>query len=668
MASNTDHPVWMPSEQIIQEANVTHFISWLNQMRQTKLSNYNDLWQWSVHHSEPFWLAIWDYFQINYTGSRHPVTNNRNMPKTVWFENANLNYADHVFKQAQSKQAAIVSINDADNRTELSWAELKQKTASLAHTLQAMGLKPGDRVGAFLSNTPESVIAFLACASIGAIWSICSPNMGEAAVLDRLFQIKPRIIIATDSYQNAGEHFDRLALLKNIIKAMSCVEQLILFPATHHNHRKNTSYQDAFNIPTTLWNEATSVHADFNPVFLPFNHPLWVVYSSGTTGLPKAMVHSQGGVLLEHLKGLAFHIDLKPNDRFHWFSNTSWMMWNFQVSGLLLGASIYLFDGNPIKPDPYCLWNIAANESLTYLGAGAPYFSFCQKKGISPKSISDFTHLRGIGSTAAPLSADTLVWILEQVKHTWVAPMSGGTDIVSAFVGGVPTLPVFADEMQCRWLGAKIESFNESSNSVIDEVGELVCTQPLPSMPSFFWEDTHFQRYQDSYFSMYPNVWRHGDWVLLSKRGGVKILGRSDATINRNGIRMGTAELYRAVDRIPEVVDSLVIDIDQADQPTFIPLFVTLHPGIKLSQELKCTINQTIKQNLSSYHVPNVIWQVQDIPKTLSGKKMELPIKKIFLGATPHHVANPDTMENPESLNEYIDLAKTHQSGQQIKK
>jgi acetoacetyl-CoA synthetase len=638
-------PAWTPSPETVARARVTAFIDWLRAERGLDFDGYDALWRWSVGDLDAFWSAVWDYFAIPSPEPRGAALADARMPGASWFPGVRMNYVEQVFRHIDATRPAIVFRDESGRQREVAWAELRRQTAALAATLRRQGVGCGDRVVAFMPNTPETVVAFLAVASLGAIWSICSPDMGRVAVLDRFRQIAPKAMIAADGYRYGGKTHDRRALVHELLAELPSVDSLILLPAL--DPAAGTS-----GLPgATAWGEATAGDVQLAVEHVPFDHPLWVVYSSGTTGLPKPIVHGHGGVVVEHLKAIAFHLDLGPGDRYHWYSTTGWMMWNFQVGGLLAGCTICLFDGNPGYPDLNALWRFAGENRVDFFGAGAAFYASCQKTAIEPAQVADLTRLRGLGSTGSPLSPENYRWLLEHLRaDLWINPISGGTDLVSAFVGGVPTLPMHLGEMQCRCLGAKIEAYDEAGRPVTDEVGELVCTAPMPSMPLHFWNDAGNRRYLDSYFDTWPGIWRHGDWVRITPRGGAVIYGRSDATINRHGIRMGTSELYRAVEEFPEVVDSLVVDLEYLGKESYMPLFVVLRNGEALSADLVARLRERIKQALSARHVPNDIFAVPAIPRTLSGKKLELPIKKLLLGQPLEKVVNRDTLANPESL------------------
>ncbi|SAL81896.1 acetoacetyl-CoA synthetase [Caballeronia arvi] len=645
-------PAWSPSSDIIDHARVTQFMQWLEKERGLSFANYDALWQWSVNEIDAFWLALWQWAGIPSVQKPQVALAEASMPGATWFPGVQMNYVEQVFRHSAAGRPAIVFRNEAGEAGEMSWAELERQVAGLAASLRGMGVVRGDRVAAYLSNTPHAIVAFLAAASIGAIWSACAPDMGDLAVLDRFRQIEPKVMIAVDGYRYGGKEFDRLPVLCTLLEQLPSVEHVVVVPTLR-------GQDDCHGLSNAvMWAESISDNAlPLEVEHVPFEHPLWIVYSSGTTGLPKPIVHSQGGIVLEHVKLTTLHLDLHPGDRFFWQASTGWIMWNLQVGGLLAGATVCLFDGNPGYPDMNALWRFIGDAGVSFFGAGAAYFQACEKSAIKPRGVSDLPQLRAIGSTGSPLSPEGYRWILDRVGPIWINALSGGTDFAGCFVAGVPTLPVYLGEMQCRCLGARVEAFDDAGNAVVDEVGELVCTAPMPSMPLCFWNDKDNARYRDSYFDMYPDVWRHGDWVRITPRGGAIIYGRSDATINRHGIRMGTSELYRAVEDLPEVLDSMVVDLEYLGRESYMPLFVVLRPGAELTLALTASIRQRIKVALSARHVPNEVFQVSAIPRTLSGKKMELPIKKLLLGEPLAQVANPDTMANPESLSWFAQFA-----------
>jgi acetoacetyl-CoA synthetase len=646
-------PLWTPSPERIASANITAFARWLREQRRLSFPDYESLWTWSVTDLEGFWSAIWQYFDVRASRRSERVLADARMPGTVWFPGARLNLVDQVFRHRTAARPAIVFRNEAGERIEMGWDELHAQVCGLAASLRALGVAPGDRVVAYLPNIPATVVAFLAAASIGAVWSVCSPDMGPLAVLDRFRQIEPKVLIAADGYRYGGKAHDRRDVVAELRAALPTLAHTVGVPVL----------DPASPLPASIpWAQLVAARGDGATEQVAFDHPLWVVYSSGTTGMPKAIVHGHGGVLLEMLKGMALHNDLGPEDRFHWYSSTGWIMWNCQVGALLLGTTICPYDGNPGWPDFGALWRFVADERVTFFGAGAAFYANCLKAGIEPRRSVDLAALRTLGSTGSPLAPEAYRWVYESVKpDVWLNPISGGTDLAGVFVGGLPTVPLYEGEMQCRWLGARVEAWDDAGHPLLDLVGELVCAAPMPSMPLRFWNDPGGTRYRDSYFDMYPGIWRHGDWIRLVPRPqavGAVIYGRSDATINRHGIRMGTAELYRAVEAMPEVLDSMVVDLEYLGRESYMPLFVVLRPGVALDDALCARINGEIRRSLSARHVPNEIFAVAEIPRTLSGKKLELPIKKLLLGQPLEKVVNPDAMANPAALAWFVEFAR----------
>ena len=675
----------------LPEPQITRYTRWLAQHRglhfdATTPDGYDALWRWSVGDLRAFWGSIWDYFGVQSPTPFDTVLVDEVMPGARWFPGAQVNYTQQVFRHADAAHAAghpaIVFQNEGmQQRGELQhlgWAALRQQVASLAAQLKRLGVQPGDRVCAILPNTPHTAVAFLAVASVGAIWSICSPDMGPVAVLDRFVQIEPKLLIACDGYVYGGVEHKRLTVLQGLLDQLPSVRDVVLLRYLDAQAELKADAGRTVHDFDTLTADATPTLA---PTWLTFDHPLWVVYSSGTTGLPKPIVHGHGGVMLEGLKVFSLHNNLGPSactsDRFHWYSSTGWIMWNCQMAGLLNGTTICIYDGNPSgrqgQPDWNTLWRFAADAGVTFFGAGAAFYASCLKAGIEPATLADLSRLRAIGSTGSPLAIDSYRWVYEYMpkvdgRDIWLTPMSGGTDFAGAFVAGLATLPTVEGEMQCRCLGAGVEAWSEpdvtgKGQTLVDEVGELVCTKPMPSMPLYFWNDPDNRRYHDSYFDMYPGrdgtpaVWRHGDWIRITPRGGAIIYGRSDATINRHGIRMGTAELYRAVEALPEVLDSLVVDLEYLGRDSYMPLFVVLRDGLVLDDALTKRMRESIKTALTPRHVPNEIFQVSAIPRTLSGKKMELPVKKLLMGTPPEQVFKLDAMANADCVAWFVDFA-----------
>jgi acetoacetyl-CoA synthetase len=647
--------LWEPSEELKENANITRYMRWIEEEKGLSFDGYEELWEWSVTDLEGFWASIWEYFEVKASKPYEMVLGSREMPGTEWFPGAELNYAEHVFRNTRPDEPAVLHQSEIRPLSEVTWRELQSKTAALAAGLKALGVERGDRVVAYIPNVPEALVAFLACASIGAVWSSCSPDFGVGSVVDRFAQIEPKVLFAVDGYRYGGKDYDRIEVVARLQEEIPTLEKTVIVPYLKEE-------PDTSNLKdVVLWDELLAEHegAELRFEQVPFDHPLWVLYSSGTTGLPKAIVQGQGGILLEHLKKIHLHIDLKPEDRFFWFTTTGWMMWNIVVSGLLSGTTILLYDGNPGTPDLNVLWEFAEKTGMTCFGTSASYLTSCMKAGIEPGSDYDLSSLKSIGSTGSPLPPEGFDWAYKHVKEDlWLFSTSGGTDLCTAFVGGCPLLPVRTGELQCRSVGAKVEAYDEEGRPVIDEVGELVITEPMPSMPLYLWNDPDGERLRESYFDVYPGVWRHGDWIKITPRGSAVIYGRSDSTINRGGIRMGTSEIYRAVDKVEEVQDSLVVDVQKPNGDAYMPLFVVLEEGRELDDELVKKIKQSIRENTSPRHVPNEILAVHDIPRTLNGKKVEVPVKKILTGTPPEEAVSKDSLSNPDSLSFFLEHAE----------
>lgn len=647
--------LWSPSAEQVASTRLAAYMRWLESSRGLHFDAYQALWQWSVSELETFWESVWDYFDVQADGSREPVLASRDMPGANWYPNTRLNYAEHVFRNASSDRPALLARSEDEPVREVSWAELERLTGALAARLRAMGVGPGDRVASYLPNRPETVVAFLACASIGAVWSSCAPDMGATVVLDRFRQIEPKVLFATDGYSYNGKFHERAAVVEELVRELPSVQVVVHVPGPASRVRSAPEWRGC-----VAWREVVAQEAPLSFERVPFSRPLWIVYSSGTTGLPKGIVHSHGGIVLTHLKTMALQHDLRPGDRLLFLGSTGWIVWNLQVGALLTGASIVLYDGNPAWPDAEALWRFIDSQQVTLFGCGAAFLVNCMKDRLRPRDFAPLRALRAINSTGSPLPIDAYRWVYEAVKpDLWLASISGGTDIASGFVACAPTLPVTAGEIQCRELGVAAYAFDDAGRSVVDEVGELVVTKPMPSMPVFFWNDPDGRRYRESYFEQYPGIWRHGDWIRFTPGGTCVIYGRSDSTINRFGIRMGTAEIYRVVEEIPEVRDSLVVDLEYLGRPSFLPLFVVLQPGVVLDPALQERIRDQIRIKASARHVPNVVLQVEEVPRTLTGKKMEVPIRKLLLGAAPDKVAAPATMQNPASLQWFVAYAAT---------
>lgn len=732
MSSVINHNTHEPSDAAQFVPQIRLYQNWLRDQRGLSFDNYDALWRWSITELNAFWQSIWDYFDLQSPTPHTAALVKNTMPGAQWFRGAQVNYAQQAFRHVEAAHAAgfaaIISRNEKGVHRELSWPELKRQAASMALHLKAQGVQPGDRVAAYLPNVPEAMVAFMATVSIGGVWSICAPDMGTNAVLDRFAQIEPKVLIACDGVSYGGRDHDRLQVVREMRDALPTVKHLIVW----RNLYDTVALDNHIDFATTIQRDDEATQS-FEPLWLPFDHPLWIVYSSGTTGLPKPIVHGHGGTLVVALALKILHNDIgcsyHPNswgERYHWYSSTGWVMWNAQMSGLLNGTTCVIFDGNPggtkDKPDWSTLWRFAADTGVTFFGAGAAFFANCLKAGVDLTAMSALKRVRALGTTGSPLSEEAQRWGTAQFRalrsmnsenaiassvgadsfaagppqgqtapsggsedatassvgaDIWWCNISGGTDFAGAFIGGNRELPLVPGEMQCRLLGCAVESWNEQGQPVQGDVGELVCTQPIPSMPLYFWGDQNNTRYLSSYFDMYPAghgrmpgggdgsadmgpVWRHGDWLKITPSGSCVIYGRSDATINRHGLRMGTSELYSAVEALPEVLDSMVVDLEYLGRESYMPLFVALREDMTLDDALKTKLNDAIKTALSPRFVPNAIFQVKEIPRTLTGKKQELPIKKLMLGQPLEKVVNIDAMANPACLDWYVQLAKTH--------
>ncbi len=650
--------LWEPSAAAVEASNLTAYIDWLRAERGVDVTTYPDLWRWSVDDLEAFWNSIFDYYEVEYDGERGPALASREMPGAEWFPGVRLNWAERAFAGKLDTQVAILHASELRELDVLTWGELRRQVAAVAGGLRSLGVERGDRVVAYLPNIAEATVAFLATASIGAVWSSASPDFGAGSLIDRFAQIEPKLLLAVDGYRYGGKDFDRTPVVAQLQEAMPSLEHTVLLPYLDPEASADSGAATLEKV--TSWADLL-VRGEGNELTferVPFDHPLWVLYSSGTTGLPKAIVQGQGGILLEQLKKMHLHTNAKPGDRLFWFTTTGWMMWNFIVSGLLTEAAIVLYDGNPGHPDMGCLWDLAEKAQITTFGTSAAYISACMKAGVEPGAGRDLSRLRAVGSTGSPLAPEGFDWIYEHVgSDTWLFSTSGGTDLCTAFVGGVPTLPVYRGELQARALGAKVESWDEEGNPHTGEVGELVITEPMPSMPLYLWGDEDGSRYRESYFEMFPGVWRHGDWIELTDRGTAIIYGRSDSTINRGGIRIGTAEIYRAVLESDDVTDALVVDLPKDGTDGVIELFVVLREGAELTEDLRKQLAAAIRGRCSPRHVPDDVTAIAAVPRTLSGKVVEVPVKRILMGADPEKVVSRDSLANPEALDYFVELS-----------
>jgi acetoacetyl-CoA synthetase len=641
----TPRVLWSPPADARTRTRVGHYLDWLASNRSLQFSDYQALWRWSVDDLEGFWGSVAEYFEVDFDTPPRRVLDSLHMPGASWFPGARLNWAAHALRLADRYQNDVVVVGHSETRPEqqLTVTELRDAVARVRGGLLRLGIRPGDRVAAYLPNVPEAAIALLATASIGAVWSSCAPEFGTRSVIDRFGQIEPAVLLTTDGYRYAGRDVDRTQELAAIRAALPSLNATVLVPYL----------TDGAAIPDAVpWGElaAEKTELAFEPV--PFDHPLYVLFSSGTTGLPKPIVHGHGGILLEHLKIHALHHDLGPDDRFFWYTTTGWMMWNYLMSGLLVGSTIVLYDGSPAHPDLMRLWHLASETATTCFGTSAPFLMACRKAGLGPGREVDLSRLRSIGSTGAPLPAEGFRYVYEAIgSDLQLASVSGGTDVCTAFVGASPLVPVWEGEISCRHLGCRVEAFDPNGHSLIGEQGELVITAPMPSMPTGFWNDPEGRRYRAAYFADYPDVWRHGDWITITERGSCVITGRSDATLNRGGVRIGTAEFYAIVEGFPEVSDSLVVHLEDGDR---LILFLALQPGMELDEALRSRLISDLRSSLSPRHAPDEIVAVPSIPRTLSGKKLEVPVKRILIGTPPDRAASRDSLSDPSSLDAFL--------------
>ena len=658
--TGTPELLWQPDPATVERSRMATFRRWLAAERDLEFARYDALWRWSVAEPERFWGAMAEFFDVAFHDRPSVVLAERVMPGARWFPGATLNYAEHALRPGAGKAdddlAVVFRREDGEDRR-ITYAELRAQVAAVRAGLVELGVRRGDRVVALVPNSPHAVVAFLAAASLGAVWSSCSPDFGVQAVVDRFAQVEPTLFVAVDGYLYNGRAFDIRPTVDALRAQLPSLRATVLIP--YLGTDTGLSRSDDSSVVT--WDHLLARHAGADLVFepVPFDHPLWVLYSSGTTGLPKGIVQGHGGITIEHLKALALHSDLGPGERFFWYTTTGWMMWNFLVSGLLVGATIVLYDGSPAHPDLGTLWRLAADERITYFGTSAPYIQSCLKNGLRPASTYDLGPLRAVGSTGSPLTSEGFRWVADEVGGgVQIASVSGGTDLCTAFVGAAPDVPVWLGELSCRMLGAPVAAYDEAGREVVDEVGELVITGPMPSMPVFFWADPSGARLREAYFEDYPGVWRHGDWIRITPRGSAVIYGRSDSTLNRGGVRMGTSEFYRVVEALPEVVDSLVIDTSRArGTDGQLLCFVVLAADASLA-DVEPRLRQALRTQLSPRHVPDRFVVIEDVPRTLNGKKCEVPVKRILAGTPPEMAVSRDALRNPEALQPFLRMAR----------
>ncbi|EFL21399.1 acetoacetate-CoA ligase [Streptomyces himastatinicus ATCC 53653] len=654
-------PLWQPGADRIERAQLTRFHAWAAERHGAPdarpgdpAASYAALHRWSVEELETFWGAVAEWFEVRFGTPYDTVLADPAMPGARWFPGATLNYAEHALRAgedpARADDPALLHVDETHEPRPVTWAELRAQVGAAAAALRRLGVRPGDRVSGYLPNIPQAAIAFLATAAVGGVWTSCAPDFGARSVLDRFQQVEPVVLFTVDGYAYGGKTHDRTGTVAELRRELPTVRAVVHIPLL------GTPAPEG----ALAWDDI--VRDGTEPVFeqVPFDHPLWVLYSSGTTGLPKAIVQSQGGILLEHLKQLGLHCDLGPGDRFFWYTSTGWMMWNFLVSGLLSGATVVLYDGSPGYPDTAAQWRIAERTGTTLYGTSAAYVMACRKAGVHPGRDFDLSRVKCVATTGSPLPPDGFRWIHDEVaEDMWIASVSGGTDVCSCFAGAVPTLPVHIGELQAPGLGTDLQAWDPRGRPVVDEVGELVVTRPMPSMPVRFWNDPDGSRYRDSYFEMFPGVWRHGDWITVTSRGTVVIHGRSDSTLNRQGVRMGSADIYEAVERLPEIRESLVIGVEQPDGGYWMPLFVHLAPGATLDEDLLARIKTTIRTELSPRHVPDEVIEVPGVPHTLTGKRIEVPVKRLLQGTSLDKAVNPGSVDDIDLLKYYERLART---------
>jgi len=646
--------LWRPTPESIRATRIAAFAAWVTQGRGLDFGDppeYDRIWRWSVEHLDRFWadIAVWTDTFADVTDDE--VLASREMPGAVWFPGRSINYAGEVFRRFTDHAPALIAVAEDRDPVEISWAELRGQVGAFAATLRRLGVQPGDRVAGYLPNVPEAMVAFLGAASIGAVWASCAPDFGTRAVLDRFAQIEPTVLVAVDGYRWGGREYDRRDVVAELRAALPTVRTTIAVPRL---------FPDEVPDGALPWADAMAGGDEPEFTALPFDHPLWIVYSSGTTGLPKGIVHGHGGVVLEQRKQAFLHMDIGAGDRFFWYASTAWIMWNISASALLTGATVIVYDGAPTYPSVDAQFALAARTGMTFLGTSPGYLMACEKAGVRPGEAHDLSTLRTMGVTGSPLPAGSFAWVYDTVKpDVLLGSLSGGTDVATGFIGSSPLLPVTAGELQRPMLAVAAASWDEEGRPVVGELGELVITEPMPSMPLHFWNDPGDARYREAYFEPWPGVWRHGDWLEITERGTCLITGRSDSTLNRGGVRMGTADIYAAVESIPAVLDCVVLGVEQPDGGYWMPLFVQLAPGEELTDELQAQVKQAIREQASPRHVPDEIIAVPGVPHTRTGKRLEVPLKRLFQGVDPAKAVNTGAVDDASLIEHYVRLART---------